>query len=329
MMVALLLNAYSRGVFSVVQAREVRVDFMAVTAMNQPGFRIIARFQQCSPEVAGRFARAGAQLDGTKVQANASVHKAIFCGRMLETEKRLTAEASTRRRGSIVFGPASRRSTPKSRRRCQMAMGPADPLVMMRSGKPDCAPDGGSPDRTQRNFTNPDSHTQWTRSGAVVAGHNAQIAIASADQTIVVKHLQTSRTDARVRAPLLSDIRAMQRTNPKEVSADAGYCDEKSLLQLARRRIAGYLARRGARQPSECRRPSTMAQGLAQGRCGDKTQAPRPIAAACESRSSNRCSAKSNTPEAFVSSAFGASTRSEPSEHDLHGPQLNLTNATG
>src|ERR1700731_4089019 len=49
MMVALLLYAYSRGVYSsrrIAQACEERVDFMAVTAMNQPDFRTIAKFRQ-------------------------------------------------------------------------------------------------------------------------------------------------------------------------------------------------------------------------------------------------------------------------------------------
>src|SRR5258707_6939221 len=47
MMVALLLYGYSRGVYSsrrIAQACEERVDFMAVTAMNRPGFRPIATF---------------------------------------------------------------------------------------------------------------------------------------------------------------------------------------------------------------------------------------------------------------------------------------------
>src|SRR5258708_16160942 len=47
MMVALLLYAYSRGVYSsrrIAQACEERVDFMAVTAVNQPDLRTIAQF---------------------------------------------------------------------------------------------------------------------------------------------------------------------------------------------------------------------------------------------------------------------------------------------
>ena len=51
MMVALLLYVYSRGLYSsrrIAQACEERVDFMAVTAMNQPDFRTIAKFRRLS-----------------------------------------------------------------------------------------------------------------------------------------------------------------------------------------------------------------------------------------------------------------------------------------
>jgi transposase len=49
MMVALLLYAYSRGVYSsrrIAQACEERVDFMAVTGLNKPDFRTISEFRR-------------------------------------------------------------------------------------------------------------------------------------------------------------------------------------------------------------------------------------------------------------------------------------------
>jgi hypothetical protein len=155
-----------------------------------------------------------------------------------------------------------------------MTTGRADTSGMMKSGKPDRAPDGGSPDRTQRNFSNPDSHIQPTRSSAVIAGY-AQIAAASAHQNIVDRHLQTSRTEARAPAPLLTDIRAMLRTNPKEVPPRPATATRRASCNSPAVDSPATWPRPGARQPSECRRPSTMAQGLAQGRHGDKTQALR------------------------------------------------------
>src|ERR1700675_1968287 len=49
MMVALLLYAYSQGVYSsrkIAQACEERLDFQAVTALNQPDFRTISEFRR-------------------------------------------------------------------------------------------------------------------------------------------------------------------------------------------------------------------------------------------------------------------------------------------
>src|SRR6185436_4874977 len=111
MMVALLLYAYSRGVYSsrkIAQACEERVDFMAVTALNRPDFRTVATFRQRHLKAlselfvqvlklcraAGLVKLGHVALDGTKVQANASVHKAMSYGRMREAEKRLAAEVA-------------------------------------------------------------------------------------------------------------------------------------------------------------------------------------------------------------------------------------------
>jgi hypothetical protein len=193
-------------------------------------------------------------LDRTKVQANASVYKAMSYGRMLETEKRLAAEVSawfasaeatdaeedrvhgSDRRGAEMPDWVANKTAQLERIRAAKASleveakkpppdngGPGPSSGMMKSGKPDRGPDGGPPDRAQRNFTDPDSRIQPTRSGAVIAGYNAQIAVDGAHQIIVAQGLQTSPTDARALVPLIKGIRAVLRPNPKEVSADAGY----------------------------------------------------------------------------------------------------------
>ena len=49
MMVALLLYAYSEGVYSsrrIARACEERLDFQAVTALNRPDFRTISEFRR-------------------------------------------------------------------------------------------------------------------------------------------------------------------------------------------------------------------------------------------------------------------------------------------
>jgi len=109
MMVALLLYAYSCGVYSsrrIARACEERVDFMAVSGLERPDFRIISDFRKRHLEaLAGLFRQVLAlcreaglvklghvALDGTKIKANASKHKAMSYGRMGKAEKKLEAE---------------------------------------------------------------------------------------------------------------------------------------------------------------------------------------------------------------------------------------------
>ena len=86
------------------------IAFRVLSANNTPDFKTIADFRKDHLEaLAGLFVevlklcqRAGlvqlghVSLDGTKVKANASKHKAMSCGRMKEEEKRLEAELNPR-----------------------------------------------------------------------------------------------------------------------------------------------------------------------------------------------------------------------------------------
>jgi transposase len=298
MMVALLLYGYSRGVYSSRQlerACEERVDFMAVTGMNRPDFRTIAEFRRRHLAAMGDLfvqvlklcreaglAKLGhVALDGTKIKANASKHKAMSYGRMRETEVRLQSEVKAwfaraeaadlaedgahgsargdelpdwvadkqqrleRLRQAKAALEAEAKAPPPDAERPDApgpdAAGPGPSTGMMDHGKPKRAPDGGPPPRAQRNFTDPDSRIQKTRDG-MIQGYNAQIAVDGAHQIIVAQHVQTNSADRGALAPLVKAIRHNLKANPGELSADAGYCDEANLAFLAKRRIAAYLA---------------------------------------------------------------------------------------
>jgi transposase len=111
MMTALLLYAYSQGVYSsrkIARACEERVDFMAVTALQRPDFRTVSKFRLhhlsaleglfkqvlrlC--QKAGMVTLGHVALDGTKVKANASKRKAMSYERMLKGEAQLEAEVA-------------------------------------------------------------------------------------------------------------------------------------------------------------------------------------------------------------------------------------------
>src|SRR5271167_2991312 len=102
MMTALLLYAYCRGIYSsrrIAQACRERVDFMSIIALDPPDFRTISNFRKRHlTALAGLFVqvlklceKAGlvklghVALDGTKIKANASKHKAMRKSRLAVT----------------------------------------------------------------------------------------------------------------------------------------------------------------------------------------------------------------------------------------------------
>jgi transposase len=111
MMTALLLYAYTQGIYSsrrISRACEERLDFHAVTASSKPDFRTIAEFRKRHLKaLSGLFvqvlklcAKAGlvklghVALDGTKIKANASKNKAMSYARMQKAEVALAAEVA-------------------------------------------------------------------------------------------------------------------------------------------------------------------------------------------------------------------------------------------
>ena len=109
MMTALFLYGYTQGVYSsrrLARACEQRVDFMAVTALQQPDFRTLSEFRKRHLKAlgglfvqvlqlcreAGLVKLGHVALDGTKIRANASKHKAMSYQRMQKAEKELAAQ---------------------------------------------------------------------------------------------------------------------------------------------------------------------------------------------------------------------------------------------
>jgi transposase len=289
MMVALLLYAFTQCLYAsrrIAKACEERLDVMAVTGMQRPDFRTISDFRQRHlAALAGLFTqvlwlccKAGlvklghVALDGTKLAANASKHKAMSYGRMAQAEAALAAEVEdwlARAAAADVaedaeHGPAKRgdelpdwvadKQARLERIRAAKAAleaeakadpppdaGPGPSSGMSDHGRPRRAEDGGPPQRAQRNFTDPDSRLLKTRDG-FIQGYNGQLAVDAAHQIIVAQRLTTNGSDQAGLAPLLDATTAALSRKPREVSADAGFCREDNLAALEARGIRGYLA---------------------------------------------------------------------------------------
>ncbi|HEY0105699.1 MAG TPA: IS1182 family transposase [Rhizomicrobium sp.] len=267
MMVALLLYAYSQGLYAsrrIAKACEERVDFMAVTGMQKPDFRTIAKFRRrhlpalrllfveslrlCRE--AGLVELGHVSLDGTKIKANASKHKAMSYGRMKEVEPVLAKTVEdwmSLANGADddddrTHGPDRRGDeTPDWMASKQSRLEKIQAAKAALEAEAEAAGNDAPDDEAQRNFTDAESRIQKTKDG-FIQGYNAQAAVDHANQIIVACDVGPSSADNPQLIPMVEQIIANMGAVPNEVSADAGYSAEANLAALEARGIDAYVA---------------------------------------------------------------------------------------
>lgn len=279
MMVKLLIYGYCTGKTSSRKLEEAtwRDIAVRVLAANQhPDHDTIAAFRKrhltelrelflqvlkmC--QAAGLVKLGTVALDGTKMKANASKHKAMSYGRMVEAEARLRREIDEllrraeridadedarfgkgqagnelpeelRRRESRLKKiqeakaqlEAEARAKAEERRR--EAEEQRDKKGPRRGGKPPVIPDPDAavPDtKAQRNFTDPDSRIMRDNaSKRFEQAYNVQAVVDHAAQVIVAAAVTQASNDKKQLVPVLTRLKATLGTMPEVVVADAGY----------------------------------------------------------------------------------------------------------
>jgi transposase len=279
MMVALLLYAYSQGVYAsrrIARGCEERIDFMAVTGMQKPDFRTIAKFRQrhlpalrllfvqvlrlCRE--AGLVELGHVALDGTKIKANASKHKAMSYARLKEAEPVLAKTVEDWMGEAGGADDADDRTHGPDRRGDETPAWMAskqDRLAKIRAAKAaleaeaEAAGKEAPEDKAQRNFTDPESRIQKTKDG-FIQGYNAQAVVDHAHQVIVACEVGTSSADSLQLPPMIEQVIANTGAVPNEFSADAGYSSDANLAALEKHGIDAYVAagrqRHGKAAPS-------------------------------------------------------------------------------
>jgi len=312
MMVALLLYAYRSGVYSsrrIARGCEERLDFQAVTALNQPDFRTISEFRRRHLDaLAGLFVQVLAlcrqaglagldhvAVDGTKIKANASKHKAMSYARMVEAEAALSREVAewlARAQAEdaaedAAYGSTCRGDEPpdwmrdKQARLARIRAAKAELEAEARAAEaarppPRSNPDGSPrprPGRTpkhppgqpkpkaQRNFTDPQSRIMKGRDGFIQA-YNAQAAVDADAQIIVAHRLTNNGSDHDALLPLLDAVAENTGDMPTEVSADNGFCSEANLEGLIARTVRGYVAAGRASTPDAGTKGGKLVQAM-------------------------------------------------------------------
>src|SRR5260370_9967148 len=217
-------------------------------------------------------------LDGTKLKANASKHKAVRYGRMKEREEQLRAEVRELlaqaeaadaaedahyggdRRGDELPAELQRRETRlKKIRAAQRALEERVRQQAEKAGKPRAKVQQAKPaDKEQYNFTDPESRLMKGSDG-LVQGYNAQAAVAPRLQLIVAQSGTPAANDKEQIEPIVQVIEQQSGQRPAGLLADSGYCSEKNLEYLAATGQSGdpmeaYIAT-GKQQHDEYRQP--------------------------------------------------------------------------
>jgi len=278
MMVKVLLYAYCIGVVS---SRKIEkrlcedIAFRILSANNTPDFRTISDFRKAHLKaLAGLFLqvlklcqKAGlvklghVALDGTKIKANASKHKAMSYKRMKEEEARLEDEVAElmkkaeavdeeedRRYGKDKRGDelpkelTFRESRLKKIREAKEALEEeakreaeaAASLNKKHAGMPD--------DKAQRNFTDPESHIMPAPGGKhFIQAYNAQAAVDSAHQVIVAAEVTNKPADRGQAEPMMDMVKTNTGRLPRQMSTDAGYFSSNSVKNLTAQGIDVYM----------------------------------------------------------------------------------------
>jgi hypothetical protein len=298
MMVGLLVYSYCVGTASsrkIEKATYEQVPFRVLTADQHPDHDTIAEFRrrhiQALSELflqvlrlcqkAGLVRLGHVALDGTKVRANASKHKAMSYGRMdgkiaeleeqirqLMTEAEATDQAEDARHGKGRRGdelPPELRLRQRRLEKLRQAKAALEEEARQKAvaeqgrreqedrqrqeeGKKPVQhrsePDAKPDEKAQKNFTDPDSRIM--KDGATKSfeqSYNGQAAVDGHSQVIVAADVTQQANDKRQVQPMVSQMKEnLGGAVPEALTADCGYFSEDNVDFLDGQKIDGYIA---------------------------------------------------------------------------------------
>ena len=283
MMVKVLVYAYATGVFSsrkIATKLHEDVAFRVLAADNFPAHRTIREFRAlhldeftnlfvqvvCLAREMGLVKLGTIAVDGTKIKANASRHKAMSYARMQASEIELKAQiaallkraASTddaeknepdldipaeiqRRQARLAAIEAAKARLEERQRQSDAQRGrtpdderkPKDKDGKPKGGKPYQRDFGVPPPKAQDSFTDPQSRIMKRAGGGFDYSYNAQTAVDETAHIIVAAEVVNTSSDVHQLPMVLSAVKANTGASALQVLADAGYRSEAVMAELA------------------------------------------------------------------------------------------------
>jgi transposase len=294
MMVSVLIYSYCVGIASsrkIERATYESIPFRVLTADQHPDHDTIAAFRKRHLKaLTGLFVQVlqlcrkakliklgHVALDGTKVRANASKHKAMSYERMEKTEAELEAEVrrlleqaqaidetedkrygrgnrgdelpdelrfKQSRLAKIKEAKAALEQEAHERAERQKLEQSKEKGKNHRRGRPPKAPSDKPQPKAQRNFTDPESRIMKnSATKSFEQSYNCQAAVDEGSQIIVATNVTQEANDKQQLKPLVEILTEnLDGKKPKRMSADSGYFSEDNVKFLNGERIDSYIA---------------------------------------------------------------------------------------
>jgi transposase len=297
MLLALLFYGYASGVFSSRKLERSTYDSVAfrfIAANAHPDHDTIATFRRrFLPQLGKLFAQilmiahqvnvlklGSISLDGSKVKANASKHKALSYEHACKLEKQITAEVAEllkkaeaadsadipdgmslpeeldrREKRLAVIAAAKIEIEKRAAERHSKEQTVYEKKVSARArkeqetgkkarGKQPKPPEAGPNAKDQVNLTDEESRIMPTSSGGFEQTYNAQAGVDTATKLIVSAHVTQQPNDKQELVPTLENLAALPNElgTATELIADSGYFSESNITACEEKKITPYIA---------------------------------------------------------------------------------------
>jgi transposase len=310
MLVALLFYGYATGVFSSRKLERSTYDSVAfryIAANAHPDHDTIAAFRKrFLPELKNIFVQiltiahqmkvlklGKVSIDGTKIHANASKHKALSYGHACKLENQLEAEVaellekaesadnadipdgmdvpaeiSIRRKRIAAIKEAKAEIERRAAQRHAEEQEAYDAKMAERAkkeqqtgkktgGKPPQPPTPGPTEKDQVNLTDDQSRIMPTSGGGFEQAYNAQAGVDAETMLIVTTHLSQAPNDKQELEPALNNLKQLPQElgAVTDIAADNGYFSESNVNLCEADDITPYIAvKRESHHPSPMER---------------------------------------------------------------------------
>lgn len=267
LLTSILIYAYSQGIFSSRQIHQklmTDLGFKLIAHCQVPNFRVLSNFRKNNKEFfkecfkqtvllameAGLASLGHVSLDGSKVKANTSKHKANSYNRLKEQDKKLTEEIEFLTKQAQTYDeqedqeykdrtgyeiPEDLQYKEKRLKKIKAAK------ESLERREAELNPGKAIEDKKQISFADHDARIMGKK-GQFDYSYNVQVSVDGDHQIIVGQHVSQQATDYKEVKAALKEIKASTGKLPEKMTMDNGYFSGENLQELEAKEVDSYIA---------------------------------------------------------------------------------------